>query len=278
MWPFCASIKSQESHVDGVKHRAYVTISVDDGHPTDFRTAELLAAFALQATFYIPAANPERKVLSAPEIKTLAQRFEVGGHTMSHCTLTRLPTCQVRSEVVGCKEWLEELTGTRTLAFCYPRGKFDQRVSSVVKKAGFRGARTCVLNLHGWPRDPFAWGVSTQAFPHPALAQVRHAIIEANLRGLWNFFSLHHGARDWEDHFVHALDHVEATGGIAHLYLHSWEIEQQNMWEKLHRVLKQIVARDSVESVTNGKLFELWDSSTLSRMPMTGREISSMPC
>jgi peptidoglycan/xylan/chitin deacetylase (PgdA/CDA1 family) len=238
--------------------RAYVTISIDDGHPTDLRTADLLAAFDLQATFYIPAANPEREVLSRPEIKALAQGFEVGGHTMNHRPLTGLLARQVCSEVIECKSWLEGITGLRVVAFCYPQGKFNQDVARVVREAGFSGARTCLFNLNGWPDDPFAWGVSTHAYSHPALIQVRHAVSEGNLRGLWNFFSLYRRASDWEEHFLHALDHVELTGGIAHLYLHSWEIDQQGEWEKLRRVLKEASTRSSVESVTNGKLFELW--------------------
>jgi peptidoglycan/xylan/chitin deacetylase (PgdA/CDA1 family) len=244
--------------MDGLNGRAFVTISVDDGHPTDLQTAELLAAFGLQATFYVPAANPEREVLSEPEIKTLAQGFEVGGHTMSHCTLTQLPNRQVRSEVFDCKDWLEGLIGIQTVAFCYPRGKFDHQVSSIVRDAGFQGARTCLFNLNDCPHDPFAWGVSTQASPHSAVVQVGHALGEGNLRGLWNFVSLYRGAKDWEEHFARALDHVEVAGGIAHLFLHSWEIEQRNEWEKFRRVLRAVSARTSIESVTNGKLFELW--------------------
>jgi peptidoglycan/xylan/chitin deacetylase (PgdA/CDA1 family) len=35
----------------------YVTISVDDGHPTDLRTVDLLHKYGLTATFYIPGAR-----------------------------------------------------------------------------------------------------------------------------------------------------------------------------------------------------------------------------
>jgi peptidoglycan-N-acetylglucosamine deacetylase len=244
--------------VHEVNSRAYVTISVDDGHPADLRVAELLAACGQKATFYVPATNPEHEVLAPPEIKTLAQGFEVGGHTMSHCTLPQLPAQRIRSEVVDCKDWLEGLTGNQVLAFCYPRGKFDRHVSSVVREAGFRGARTCLFNLNNWPDDPFAWGVSTHAYSHSALIQVRHALNESNLQGLWQFFSLFRGAKDWEAHFIHALNAVEVTGGIAHLFLHSWEIDDRNEWEKLRRVLQEIAARPSLESVTNGELFQSW--------------------
>jgi peptidoglycan-N-acetylglucosamine deacetylase len=237
---------------------AYVTISVDDGHPADLRTAGLLTAFGLKATFYVPATNPEHEVLSPTDIKTLAQGFEVGGHTLNHCTLPRLPKRQVRSEVVGCKEWLEGLTGNQVVAFCYPRGKFDRQVSSVVREAGFRGARTCLFNLNNWPDDPFVWGVSTHAYSHSAMVQVRHALGESNLQGLWQFFTLFRGVRDWEQHFMHALDAVETTGGIAHLFLHSWEMEERNEWEKLRGVLREISARASIQSITNGELFQMW--------------------
>ena len=38
----------------------YLTISVDDGHPADLRTADLLARFDIAVTLDVPAVNPER--------------------------------------------------------------------------------------------------------------------------------------------------------------------------------------------------------------------------
>ena len=46
----------------------FVTISVDDGDPRDFRTAELLDKYGLKATFYIPSRNPERPVMAESQI------------------------------------------------------------------------------------------------------------------------------------------------------------------------------------------------------------------
>ena len=56
----------------------YLTFSIDDGHPKDLETADLLSKYGLKATFYIPATNPERPVMSASQIRTVAQTFEVG--------------------------------------------------------------------------------------------------------------------------------------------------------------------------------------------------------
>jgi peptidoglycan/xylan/chitin deacetylase (PgdA/CDA1 family) len=240
--------------------RSYVTISVDDGHPTDLKTAELLASFNLRATFYIPARNPERQVMPDTDIKALAQAFEIGGHTMNHRPLSSLPPREAYREVVEGKQWLEALTGAPTVAFCYPRGKFNRRLVALVRQAGFSGARTCRFNLTGWPADPFLWGVSTHAYSHSTQVQLRHALLESNFRGFYDFFGTHHAATDWEMHFLHGLSRVASRGGIAHLYLHSWEIEERREWDKLRRVLCRIAAHPTLERVTNGELFRLWRS------------------
>ena len=238
----------------------YLTISVDDGHPADLKAAELLAKYDLHATFYVPARNPEREVMSRDEIREIGGRFEVGSHTFNHLPLHDLAREQARAEIQDGKRWLEEVTGKRVVSFCYPRGKFDQTTVELVRQAEFMGARTCMFNLNGYPENPFLWGVSTQAYSHSAITQVRHALLEGNFRGLSSFFLLHRGARDWAQHFLYAVDFVERRGGVAHLYFHSWEIEEQNHWDKMEIVLKNIAGRKRLARVTNGELFARWQA------------------
>lgn len=237
------------------KRQAFVTISVDDGHPCDLRTAELLHKYGLSATFYVPARNPEQPVLSPSELRELSQRFELGAHTMNHVPLSSLSTERVWQEITEGKEWLEDATGKPARSFCYPMGKFGQRTAALVKKAGFLGARTCQLNRHDFPSDPFAWGVSTQAHNHSRTVQVRHALLERNFRGAMNFVLTYQAATDWEAHFRHALDRVLTRGGVAHLYLHSWEVDD---WEKLESAFRSIPQKPELKRVTNGELFALW--------------------
>lgn len=237
----------------------YVTISVDDGHPTDLRTADLLDNYGLSATFYIPASNPERLVMGVAQIREISRRFEVGGHTMNHVPLKSLPRAKAWSEINDSKIWLENVVGHRVISFCYPRGKFNARTAALVKQAGFLGARTCLLNRTDFPRTPFSWGVSTHASPYSRLIQVRHALLEQNFIGARNFFHTYKGSTEWPQHFLYALDHVEAHGGIAHLYLHSWEIAEAGNWGKLEAIFSSICNRDSLSKVTNGTLFEIWN-------------------
>ena len=240
----------------------YLTISVDDGHPADLRVAELLARFGLNATFYIPASNPEREVITPSQIRELATRFEIGAHTLSHVDLTALPEHSAWSEISGSKNWIEDTISEPARAFCYPRGKHNRRLAAMAKMAGFSGARTVMLNITGIPRDPHRWGVSTQAYSHSPLVQIRHAIAERNFAGLTAYGTTFQFAKDWPKHLFIALNHVEKNGGIVHLFLHGWEIAEHQQWGAFERVLQELAARPQLSSVTNGELFSNWHALT----------------
>lgn len=236
----------------------YVTISIDDGHITDLKTVELLEKYGLAATFYIPCRNPERPVMTSSDIRGIARRFEVGGHTLNHTPLRFLQPQKAWAEIRDGKSWLEDEVGRPIVSFCYPRGKFNGKLAAMVKQAGFVGARTCLLNVTSFPKNPFSWGVSTHAGNHSLYIQIRHALLEGNFVGASNYFRTYGCATEWDKHFLHALDDVEAHGGIAHLYMHSWEIDESQDWAKLERVFASIAARTALTRITNGDLFSLW--------------------
>lgn len=236
----------------------YLTISVDDGHPTDFRSAELLSYFDLKATFYIPRQNPERAVIDENQIREIANHFEVGGHTLHHKSLKQMDDETAFSEVKNGKDWLEDVSGKAVAAFCYPRGKFNSRTPQLIRKAGFAGARTCMFNLTGFPKDPYLWGLGTQAYSHSVRIQFQHALLEGNYQGALNFVRVNKLSTNWTRHFLSVLNHVEKKGGIAHLYFHSWEIEQTGQWSPLKEILRNASERKGFVRLTNGELFNLW--------------------
>src|SRR5260370_16682083 len=132
---------------------------------------------------------------------------------------------------------MEDVLGEPLISFCYPGGKFDRKSIALVQRAGFLGARTCLLNLHSFPRNPFLWGVSTHACWHSRVVQIRHALLERNFLGAYNFFQTYKGATDWEIQFLLPLHYVLPHRGIAHIYLHSWEVDANGQWQKLEPVL-----------------------------------------
>ena len=134
--------------------------------------------------------------------------------------------------------------------------KAEQSDAEETKRIVEACGRTCLLNLTAVPENPYTWGVSTQAFSHSRQIQIRHAAVERNWTGLANYARIFRGAVDWEDHFTHAVTHVAGNGGIAHLFLHSWEIDEHDAWDKLRRLLVRVRNDYSLVSVTNGELFD----------------------
>lgn len=235
-----------------------LTISIDDGHPSDLRTAELLGELGLKATFYVSPRNEEHaRLLQKPQLRELAERFEIGGHTYNHAVLTRISVSDARAEIVDGKAWLEDVLGQPVTSFCYPRGKFNRTVVRLVKEAGFTGARTTWSDRLELPKDPFVAGVTTQAYSHPLRIHVRHALLERNTRGLINFVRLFHGGLDWCNRVERAAQIVSLRGGVVHLWFHSWEIDRRGEWADLRRVLACVSDEYQLVPITNGTLFRL---------------------
>ena len=240
-----------------MQREAFVTFSVDDGDPSDLRAADLLQKYGLKATFYIPERNAERAVMAEHQIQDISRRFEIGAHTLNHVRLTAVSREQAWTELRDGKKWVEDLTGQPARSFCYPGGKFDHYILKLVEQAGYSGARSCMFNLTNFPQNPFLWGVSTHAHSHTRLVQLRHALLEKNLAGAWNFVTVFAGKTDWLEHFLSAVKQVSERGGIAHLYFHSWEIDQFKDWARLESAFDAVGKMPNLVRVTNGELFAM---------------------
>jgi hypothetical protein len=53
------------------------------------------------------------------------------------------------------------------------------------------------------------------------------------------------------------FDQILKRGGIWHLYGHSWEIEQLDIWADLREILDYVAHHKDVSYVTNGQLLSL---------------------
>ena len=71
--------------------------------------------------------------------------IEIGGHTQTHPSLSKVELPLLESEILGCKQRLEEMTGGTVEHFCYPNGQltdYNENVIAEVKKAGYKSATT----------------------------------------------------------------------------------------------------------------------------------------
>lgn len=248
----------QEPHPgQGSARERFVTISVDDGHPTDLRTVDLLRRYGLKATFYVPGSNHERTLLPASQIREIDREFEVGSHSLHHVRLTTMPVEKALQDILDGKKCSEDMLGHEVISFCYPGGKFNSRLARQVAEAGFLAGRTCRYFVNDFPKNPFYWDVSTYANTFPAYVQIRHCLLERNFSGAYNYMTKFQARTPWASQFRRALKYVSENAGIAHLYLHSWEIDQNGEWDELENLFKA-VGQYSLTSVTNGYLFRLW--------------------
>jgi peptidoglycan/xylan/chitin deacetylase (PgdA/CDA1 family) len=240
-----------------------ISTSWDDGHALDMRLAELLDRYELRGTFYV-ARHYLRPCLSEAQLRDIAQRHEIGAHTLTHPTLTEIPLEQAREEIRGSKAWLEDVLGQPVRCFCYPRGALNVALQAEVVEAGYEGARGVIgYQVQAGPR--YAMTTSLQVYPLPlrplpsiapwrgwrarlvplgqALqAQRQHSLPLASLRAWLPW------ANAW-------LDYAQAQGGVFHLWGHSWEIDQYGQWTDLEVLLRRLQTSGG-QAVVNYDLLE----------------------
>jgi hypothetical protein len=225
----------------------------------DQRLADLLARYGLTGTFYIArdclAPNdrlPERAIAQ------LVQAHEVGAHTLTHPVLTDIPRAQAQREIVESGRWLADVTGSAITAFCYPRGAYNPALRDAVADAGYTTARTVDAYRLDAGTDPFALPTTVQIYPFPLrpsssirarFEPLRRALAHRSAAGIPPA-----ALRSWPALAEALLQRAAATGGVWHLWGHSWEVERYAMWDDLERILAAASRYTEAQPVTNSEL------------------------
>lgn len=235
--------------------RAKVTTSWDDGHSGDPRLAELLASKGMLGTFYWTVDHPEFTYPGPQETQALLDMgMEIGGHTMTHPDLTSLDDDQLKWELETSKAQLEDYVQRPVRTFCYPFGYFNRRVRDAVRNAGYELARTTEAFRTTTGPDPLLVPVTMQVFPHGKKTHLTHSLRRRNLVGLANWLTRHRAGSDMEEIVSQSLDHIQANGGILHIWGHSWELERFDLWAAFERLLDVVTERGDLQHVTNDAL------------------------
>ncbi len=231
--------------------RKLITTSWDDGHPNDFKLAELLAKYNLPATFYIPKTNPEQVVMPEDHIVQLARQFEIGGHTLNHVRLyANLKPGLIGAEVGGCYLWLKDLLGQAPVSFCFPGGVASVAAVRSAYQSGFQVLRTTELLSTAFTSGGQLFPTSLQVYQHPPQAYVKNLLKRHQYKSL--LWWLGNGApTDLFKLIDIQLDDIAKNGGCFHLWGHSWEIEACQLWHKLELVFQRISGAGEFNYVAN---------------------------
>jgi peptidoglycan/xylan/chitin deacetylase (PgdA/CDA1 family) len=229
-----------------------VTTSWDDGHVLDMKLAVLLKKYDIKGTFYISPQDREfskDERLTPAQIKQLSKDFEIGAHTMTHPRLTTITPGDAQQEIRRSKIYLEELTGRAVISFCYPGGDYSSQHIPMVKKAGFKYARTVqrfqTITSSGKPYE-----VPTTIHTYRHWSDALRILRVARYRPV--LFA--HLLLNWDALAIRLFEQAREQEGVFHLWGHSWEVDANNDWPRLERVLRYISDQADVDYATNGEL------------------------
>lgn len=156
------------SELSTARESKQVALTFDDGYRDNYLAADpLLKKYAAKATLYLVSDRHDRdwssskkehhtdgelqaepKLLDKDVAQMLAsQRWELGGHTVTHANLLKLDSEQCHKEVRQCRNDLEETFGVSVASFAYPFGLFEDRHVDIVNTVGFSFAVTTVQGI-----------------------------------------------------------------------------------------------------------------------------------
>ena len=90
---------------------------------------------------------PDDLMMTSEQVRSLhRQAMAIGGHTVNHPILCRLPLHEARSEIAAGKKCLEEITQAPVTVFAYPNGRpgqdFAAEHAALAEELGFAAAVT----------------------------------------------------------------------------------------------------------------------------------------
>ena len=230
-----------------------LTMSWDDGSPSDMRLAELLSKYDIAATFYIPQRNIEGlPVLSDSEIRSLSQAFEIGAHTIDHVRLSCLSKDQEHYQISNSKEWLEDITGNAVKGFCFPGGEYRPSSVESVKQSGYFYSRT-TENFRNDIDSIYRMPTTLQLFNHKGHVLLFNMMkYEDSLRKISKYYPIL-----FENNLLKRLEYIlnfslRNNLDYIHLWGHSWELDECQQWNLLEDFFRIIYEnRESISFKTN---------------------------
>ena len=136
--------------------RRPVVFSFDDGYASHVRIALPVLRRAgwrgvLNLTLgHIGELGGERAVR-----RLIDAGWEIDAHSRTHPDLTSLSDTRLHDEVAGARAEIRDRFGVAANFFCYPGGRYDARVVSAVRDAGFLAATT-TRSRFATPAAPYA--------------------------------------------------------------------------------------------------------------------------
>ena len=144
-------------HHGGLLPSKPVVVSFDDGYSGQYADAmPVLRDLRWPGVLNLKLGN--LRDLHAYRVRQMiANGWEVDSHTVNHPELPAIDDAHLRYELEASRAQLKKEFGITANFFCYPAGRYDQRVIDAVKRAGYLAATTTDYGF-ARPQDTFVLG------------------------------------------------------------------------------------------------------------------------
>jgi|GEM_PF-4266152 len=140
-----------------------VVLTFDDGYRDVFEHAwPVLREAGVPFTVFLTTGFVDRDdaMLTAAQVRRMAEEgqdlISWGAHGVTHRPLTDLQPAEVEREVAESRGQVAALAGWPVEVFCYPDGKYDDDLKTMVAQMGFLGACATGRALNYPPIDRYA--------------------------------------------------------------------------------------------------------------------------
>ena len=213
-----------------------ISFSWDDGAPEDIKLAALFEKYAIPCKLFVPTKNREGiDTLTPNDIKSLSSELiSFGGHTYNHVYLTELPLENAKEEVLSNVKYLEDTLGKKIEHFCFPGGKYTPELIRELQGSfvSLRTADIMCSNFSGKLRKP-----TFHFYPRGNKSLFGNSVRNQDKI----FFPLLRSIseKDYFDKIKNIISKVESSNldYKIHIWGHSWEIEDLQLWNKLEDLL-----------------------------------------
>jgi peptidoglycan/xylan/chitin deacetylase (PgdA/CDA1 family) len=111
---------------------------------------------ALQDAGFSPTKDhADRQALNGADIERMREVVDFAAHTRFHPILPACSDAEAAVEIESSRTEVEQLSQKPCLDFSYPNGDYGEREVELVRKAGYRSARTVDLGWNSASTDPF---------------------------------------------------------------------------------------------------------------------------
>ncbi len=239
-------IRYQFLRFPGGKPKA-VTLSYDDGHPSDLRLSDVITKYGLKCTFNLNGISYRgEKSFSrqTAEEYIFSRGHEVAVHSWGHRAEGHLRPIEGIREVLDCRLELEEEYGRIIRGMAFP----DSGITKLTNTSSYEDIKKYLTDLgivyarslggdnndFRLPRDWHNW-IPTAHHPNPKLME-------------------------WIEEFV-SLDvscryKANRHPRLFYLWGHSFEFDREDNWDLLDRIGETLGGKEDIWYCTNIELYE----------------------